>query len=407
MATLKPSSTQSSSESRADAASPVIFGLFVGVVALVASEFVPVSLLTIIAADLGVTPGVAGQSVTAVGLSAVAASLLAASLFPKTNRRRILLASMLMVTLSNAVLALTNDVALHFAARAVLGLAVGTFWSMSTSTVERLVKPSVVAAALAIVYAGVSVATLASLPGAAWVESVFGWRAAFGVLFVLSLSAFVWQCLTIPSIAPQQPTGLGAFRKLLAKPVVRFGFAGTLVAFMGYHVVFTYLRVVLESAGVTDPALYYVAYALLNIAGSFVAGRFFARNFRRALFVVAAANLAVFALGWMLLGTPEVLGVMLAAGFLFGFTPVGWSLWLIHETPGETELSGGLSVAVIQLAIALAANVGGVLLDAFGLGPVFAASVVANALVVVLVPRALSKEAPQASGDAQAASFRA
>lgn len=154
MATLNPSSAQSSSEPRADAASPVIFGLFVGVVALVASEFVPVSLLTVIAADSGVTPGVAGQSVTAVGLSAVAASLLAASFFPKTNRRRILLASMLMVTLSNAVLALTNDVALHFAARAVLGLAVGTFWSMSTSTVERLVMPSVVAAALAIVYAG-------------------------------------------------------------------------------------------------------------------------------------------------------------------------------------------------------------------------------------------------------------
>lgn len=102
-------------------------------------------------------------------------------------------------------------------------------------------------------------------------------------------------------------------------------------------------------------------------------------------------NLAVFAAGWVLLGTNEILWTMLAAGFLFGFTPVGWSLWLIHETPGETELSGGLSVAVIQLAIALAANVGGVLLDAFGLMPVFAASVAANALVLAVVPRALSR----------------
>ena len=67
-----------------------VFSLFMGVMALIAAEFIPVSLLTPIARDLAVSEGMAGQTVTAVGVLAVLTSLLLAPLTGNTDRRRIL-----------------------------------------------------------------------------------------------------------------------------------------------------------------------------------------------------------------------------------------------------------------------------------------------------------------------------
>ena len=68
-----------------------VFSLFMGVMALISAEFIPVSLLTPIARDLAVSEGMAGQTVTAVGVFAVLTSLLLAPLTGSIDRRRVLL----------------------------------------------------------------------------------------------------------------------------------------------------------------------------------------------------------------------------------------------------------------------------------------------------------------------------
>ena len=50
-----------------------------------ASEFMPVSLLTPIARDLGATEGVAGQAISVSGLFAVVTSLLISSVFGRAD----------------------------------------------------------------------------------------------------------------------------------------------------------------------------------------------------------------------------------------------------------------------------------------------------------------------------------
>lgn len=176
---------------------PVILGLFTGVTALIASEFIPVSLLTPISEGLGITPGTAGQTVTAVGAAAVITSLLIAPLLPKTDRGRLLLLFTFLTALSNALIAWTDSVAVHFLARALLGFCVGGFWSLSVSVVQRLVHLKALPKAFSIVYSGVSVATLVALPGASAMSEAFGWRSVFWAAALLSALTFVWQLLTL------------------------------------------------------------------------------------------------------------------------------------------------------------------------------------------------------------------
>src|SRR5437868_12520246 len=68
-----------------------VFAMTLCVFALVASEFMPVSLLTPIAADLGVSQGMAGQAIAVSGAFALLTSLLLPALAGRLNRKSVLL----------------------------------------------------------------------------------------------------------------------------------------------------------------------------------------------------------------------------------------------------------------------------------------------------------------------------
>ena len=104
-----------------------------GVMALIAAEFIPVSLLTPIARDLAVSEGMAGQTVTAVGVLAVLTSLLLAPLTGNTDRRRILLAFSAMLVASYMLIGMAPTYSIMLIGRAILGICVGGFWSLASA----------------------------------------------------------------------------------------------------------------------------------------------------------------------------------------------------------------------------------------------------------------------------------
>lgn len=94
---------------------------------LIAAEFMPVSLLTPIAADLGATEGMAGQAISFSGFLAVAASLLIASAAGRFDRRHVLMALTGTMLASLLLIAGATNFTVFMAARALLGITVGGF----------------------------------------------------------------------------------------------------------------------------------------------------------------------------------------------------------------------------------------------------------------------------------------
>ena len=121
---------------------------------LIASEFMPVSLLTPIAADLGVTEGQTGQAISISGIFAVLTSLFISGLTRRLDRRLVLLAFSASLVLSGAIVTLAPNYPVLMLGRALLGVAIGGFWSMSTSIVMRLLPASMVPKGLAMINAG-------------------------------------------------------------------------------------------------------------------------------------------------------------------------------------------------------------------------------------------------------------
>lgn len=142
----------------------------------------PVSLLTPIAADLNATNGMAGQAISVSGLFAVLASLTIASLSSRLDRRHVLLGLTAMMLLSLIMIAMAPNFTILMAARALLGIVIGGFWSLATATVTRLVSPEAVPKALGTMYMGNAVATAFAAPVGSYLGGFIGWRGVFWVM---------------------------------------------------------------------------------------------------------------------------------------------------------------------------------------------------------------------------------
>src|SRR3954468_7248362 len=155
-----------------------VFALTLCVSTLIASEFMPVSLLTPIASGLHLTEGQAGQAIAVSGIFAVLTSLFISSATRGVDRRSLLLSLTGVMIASGLMVAFAPTYAVFMAGRALLGVVIGGFWSMSTATVMRLVPEKDVPRALALLNGGNALATTIAAPLGSFLGQFIGWRGA-------------------------------------------------------------------------------------------------------------------------------------------------------------------------------------------------------------------------------------
>ncbi len=342
---------------------------------LIASEFMPVSLLTPIAADLHASAGMAGQAISISGLFAVIASLLIAPLSSRLNRRHVLLGLSAVMLLSLLLIASAHSFGMLMAARALLGITIGGFWALSTATVMRIMPEHAVPKALGIVYIGNAVATAFAAPLGSYLGAVIGWRGVFWGMVPLVLLAIVWQWRSLPSMPAQGASSLGDIARLLQRRYVARAMLAVMLGFAGAFSAFTYFRPFLETVtqvDVSQLSLLLLGLGLAGFAGTYAATALVAKRLFHLLTVLPAA-LGIVTLG-MLLGGHLLWAVamaMIAWGALNAAIPVAWSTWLSRCIKDAPESGGGLMVAAIQLSIMLGGALGGVLLDHLSIGATF------------------------------------
>jgi predicted MFS family arabinose efflux permease len=355
-----------------------VFALTLCVSTLIASEFMPVSLLTPIASGLHLTEGQAGQAIAVSGIFAVLTSLFISSATRGVDRRSLLLSLTGVMIASGLMVAFAPTYAVFMAGRALLGVVIGGFWSMSTATVMRLVPEKDVPRALALLNGGNALATTIAAPLGSFLGQFIGWRGAFFCVVPLAAVTLAWQHLTLPKMRTRERSTAAAAFKVLRKPQVPLGMVAVALFFMGQFTLFTYLRPFLE--GVTAVSVSTLSLMLLvigvgGIAGTYLIGLLLKRSLH-GLLVGMPLAMAALALGLVAFGSSViVVSALLALWGLIGTAaPVGWWTWMSKVLPDDAEAGGGLMVAVIQLAITLGASLGGFLFDASGYRATFAVS---------------------------------
>lgn len=348
-----------------------VVSLSLGVFGLVTAEFLPASLLTPMSADLGVSVGAAGQSVTTTAVVAAVAGPAIVVYTGRFDRRTVLLALTGLLVVSSLMAGFAPNLPFLLAARVLLGIALGGFWAMSLALAMRLVPARLMPRAMAIVMSGVSIATVCAAPVGAWIGATLGWRYAFLLAAVVGVVTFIVQALTVPSLPPIGTTGLGTIVRVLRRPAIRLGLATILLVVTGHFAGFTYIRPYLEQVPRFDVEMITAILLAFGIGGFFgnIAGGFLAERNTRLSMTLAAAGIAATALLLAVAGVlPGIAAAATAAwGFAFGALPVSVQSFISRAAGDEAEGAGAATLTTFQIAISTGAILGGLIVELQGL----------------------------------------
>ncbi|EHZ6873933.1 MFS transporter [Providencia rettgeri] len=371
-----------------------VFAMTLCVFVLIASEFMPVSLLTPLALDFQVTEGMAGQGITISGIFAVITSLFISALTRNLNRKALLLGLTFLMGASGAMIALATNYYTYMVGRALIGIVVGGFWSMSAAIAMRLVPIDQVPKALAIFNSGNALATVIAAPLGAYLGSTIGWRGAFLGLVPIAIATILWLWVSLPSM-PTDPNShqntpqIFSIFSFFKYRVITLGMLAIGLFFMGQFTLFTYVRPFLETVVKVDISMVTFSLLLIGITGfigTLLINRVLKIGFYQTLIAIPLL-MASIAVSLIFFGYSSLTSIVLLSiwGFIATAAPVGWWRWIPRIFSNSAEAGGGLMVAVIQLSIACGASVGGIFFDLMGYKSTFAISALFLVVAAILV----------------------
>lgn len=347
-----------------------VLSVAVGAFALVTTEFLPVGLLPSIAAELRVTEGMAGMLVTIPGLVAALAALLVTAGVGKADRRNVIIGLSLLLVLSNLMVALSPSFIPVLIGRAILGVGVGGFWAIGGALGARLVPAAHAARATSVIFAGISLGTVAGVPAGALLGEALGWRAAFGAASALAVLVTLMQFWLMPALPTNQAVRLNQLPVLLRKRGVQLGMLATLLIFIGQFSAYTYVTpFLIQAAGMSAKVVsaLLLAYGVAGFIGNIIGGWFVAKSVRGALIATGLVmGLSTLALPFAGHSAAGVTALIVIWGLAFGMMPISVQSWMFQASADALESAGALFVATAQISLASGALVGGVAVDYLG-----------------------------------------
>lgn len=356
---------------------------------LIASEFMPVSLLTPMAEGLGATEGQTGQAISISGLFAVLASLLITTVAGRLNRKWVLVALTGFMLLSLVLVAAAPNFTVLMIGRALLGICIGGFWALATAVIMRLVPAEDVPKALALMYGGQAIAAAFAAPIGSYLGGFFGWRAVFWALTPIVAINLVWHVVALPPMSARRRQDVRALFDLLKRPYFRRGLIACMLSWGSAFSMFTYLRPFIEQVTGVDVATLSALLLLLGCAGfigTWAAGRFIKGNaapfLKLPALVMGGATVGLLLFGHSVIATGLFMAIWGAMNTMFS---VIWMTWMSQNADDAPEAAGSLMVAAIQASILLGAVLGGLLLDGISIQATFIGSIVLAVIALALI----------------------
>ncbi len=351
-----------------------LLALTAGAFGIGVTEFVIMGLLLQISADLGVSIPAAGLLISGYALGVFAGAPILTIATRKLPRKTTLIALMIIFTVGNLACAMAPNYETLMAARVVTALAHGTFFGVGSVVATTVVAPDKRASAIAIMFTGLTAATLLGVPFGAWLGLEYGWRSTFWAVTALGLLATAVLAIFVPSSkTAEEPSSLREEVAVLARPQVLMGLAMTVLGYAGVFAVFTYIQPILTQ--VTGFSKAAVSPVLLVFGGGMALGNILGGKLAdKRLMPAVLGTLAALAvvLGLMTFGLQSKIAAVVFSGLLgiAAFATVApLQLRVLEKAGGAGQsLASSLNIAAFNLGNALGAWLGGVVIASALLG---------------------------------------
>lgn len=327
------------------------------------TEFVIMGLLPDVARDLGVSIPGAGLLVTGYALGVVVGAPILAIATARVPRKTALLGLIGVFILGNLLCALAGDYWLLMAARVVTAFSHGAFFGIGSVVAADLVPANKRAQAVAMMFAGLTLANVLGVPFGTALGQWAGWRSTFWVVVGIGVLAAAAIARWVPALAAGASNSLlGEFR-VLQRPQVVLAMMISVLASASLFSVFTYITPILETVTGVGPRavtwillLFGVGLTVGNVAGG-----------RLADWKLMPALIGIFGLLVLVVATFSITSrslapaivTILAWGFLAFALVSPLQIRVVDEAVGAPNLAATLNQGGFNLGNASGAWIGG------------------------------------------------
>uniref|UniRef100_UPI003742843D MFS transporter n=1 Tax=Flavobacterium supellecticarium TaxID=2565924 RepID=UPI003742843D len=332
------------------------------------TEFVIVGLLPTVANDLKTSISSAGLLVSLYALGVAVGAPILTALTSRIDRKKLLLGVMVLFIIGNGLASIAPSFITLVLARILTGFAHGVFFSIGATIAASLVPEDKRASAIAIMFAGLTVAIVTGVPLGTYIGQHFGWRATFIGVAALGIIGLIASSLLIPdTLQKSKPLQLKDQLKVLKNPSILLVLAITALGYGGTFVSFTYMAPLLEnisgfSADATSLLLliYGIAIALGNVIGGKVANQ---KPIKALMIMFVLQALVLLVLSFTVFHQIAAVITLFAMGILAFSNVPGLQLYVVQMAekylPGTEDVASALNIAAFNVGIAIGAIIGG------------------------------------------------
>lgn len=334
----------------------------------IVTETLPAGLLPQMAAGLGISQSLAGQSVTAYALGSLLAAIPLTIATQRWRRRNVLLLTILGFLVFNSITAWSTHYGATLVARFLAGVAAGLAWSLLAGYARRMVAVRQQGKAMEVAMLGTPIALSLGVPLGTWLGAAIGWRWAFALMSGLTVVLVVWVLAKVPDYPGQARAERLSLAKVFVGPGVRPVLAVVVAWMLAHNILYTYVAPFVARAGLaTHVDVILLIFGLAALVAIAFTGRLVDHHLR-TLVLGSLALFAVVSLLFVWLGrVPAAIYIGVA---VWGITFGGAATLLqtaLADTAGEgADVALSMNVGAWNSAIAGGGLLGGLLLKTWG-----------------------------------------
>lgn len=327
----------------------------------------PAGLLNDLMEAFAVSPARAGLLVFVGGIVVGVGAPFLAWITSGFDRRSLLVMALVLYAAGHAFSAAAPDFEPLLWLRVITMVSAAVFTPQAASTIGLIVTPEQRPGAIAFIFIGWSMASVAGIPLASLLGATVGWQATYLLMAILSAAgaAIVWTSL--PGGLRVAPIQLSSWIWVLSRPVLILVLLVTLLNMAGQFTLFSYIAPVLKQAhgaGAPQLALSFAVVGGMGVAGNYAASRFATRlGVERSILLglaLVGAGLAVIAAGF------GNYAVFILGGCLWGLGSFSTNSLqqsrLVSLAPALAPATVALNTSVVYLGQAIGSSAGGLLI---------------------------------------------
>ncbi len=328
------------------------------------SEFIPIGLLTDIAAEFHMTEAHAGMLISVYAWMVMLLSLPLMLLASKVELRRLMLIVTFLFVLFQVLSSVSTTYGILMASRIGVACTHAIFWSIVSPLAVHVVPDSHRPLALSMVVTGTSVAMILGLPLGRFIGLQIGWRMTFLCIAAFSLFTFIYLFCTLPKVPSHGGFSVRRMPEILRNRTLISIFTLTLLFATAYYTGYSYIEPFLLQVAHMSESLITVTLMLFGgagILGSIAFSRFYPRNPSR---FITISLLGMFLSLLLLYPATVAIPLIICLCAFWGMAATSYNVSfqneiINHTTDDATPVAMSISSGIFNLGIATGTLIGG------------------------------------------------